>query len=43
LIKGAASASDIAAIVTAMAPMRTANSRQAAIGEDKIRSRSPRP
>jgi hypothetical protein len=43
LIKGAASASDIPAMVTAIAPMRTAKSRQAATGEERIRSRSARP
>ncbi len=42
LIAGAASASDIAAIPTAIVAMRTANSRSALADDDRIRSRSPR-
>jgi hypothetical protein len=42
LIAGAAKASDIAAIPSAIVAMRTANSRAALADDDRIRSRSPR-
>ena len=42
LMNGAASTSAMDKIVTAIAAMRTANSRDAVAGEVRIRSRSPR-